>query len=148
MKQFQGKTRKRQPPPNPDVIFTTTNQKQQDAVQRGDPSSKKSFASVVKGNQKRPSPAKSQETPSRELDASQQRMSPRSQQNRKSQEKMLDGITVNDVSSMLIPMMFVAIKALLRASPSMKSIPEVQAVLAFEPLVTTSFTAQRRDSSE
>ncbi|KAL1434047.1 hypothetical protein MTO96_012041 [Rhipicephalus appendiculatus] len=149
MGQFQGNTRKRrQPPPNPDVIFTTTNQKQQDAVQRSDMSSKKSFASVVKGKQKRPSSAKSQETPSKELDASQQRMSPRSQQNRKSQEKMLDGNTVNDVSSMLIPMMFAAIKALLRANPSMKSIPEVQAVLAFEPLMTTSFTAQRRDSSE
>ncbi|KAH7973090.1 hypothetical protein HPB52_021165 [Rhipicephalus sanguineus] len=150
MEQFQGKARKRrEPPPNPDVIFTSTNQKQQEQqIQRSDTTSKKSFASVVKGNQKRPSSAKSQEKSSSDPDASQQQMSPKSQQNRKSQEKLLGGSTIQDISSMLIPMMFAAIKALLCANPSLKDIPEVQAVLAFEPLVTTSPTAQRRGSSE
>ncbi|KAH7982621.1 hypothetical protein HPB52_006173 [Rhipicephalus sanguineus] len=66
----------------------------------------------------------------------------------KSQEKLLGGSTVQEISGMLIPMMFAAIKALLCANPSLKDIPEIQAVLAFEPLVTTSFTVQRRDSSE
>ncbi|KAH7936319.1 hypothetical protein HPB52_021418 [Rhipicephalus sanguineus] len=149
MEQFQGKARKRrEPKPNPDVIFTSTNQKQQDTVQRSDTTSKKSFPSIVKGNQNRSSSAKSQEKSSSDPDASEQQMSPRSQQSRKSQGKLLGGSTVQEISGMLIPMMFAAIKALLCANPSLKDIPEVQAVLAFEPLVTTSFTAQRRDSSE
>ncbi|KAH7963597.1 hypothetical protein HPB52_021673 [Rhipicephalus sanguineus] len=128
---------------DPDVIFTSTNQKQQEQqIQRSDTTSKKSFASVVKGNQK------SQEKSSSDPDASQQQMSPKSQPNRKSQGKLLGGSTIQDISSMLIPMMLAAIQALLCANPSSKDIPEVQAVLAFEPLVTTSPTAQRRGSSD
>lgn len=75
-------------------------------------------------------------------------MSPTLQQNRKNQEKLLDGNTVNDISSMLIPMMFAAIKAILCASPSFKSIPEVEAIIALEPLVSPSFTVQRHGFSE
>lgn len=52
-------TRTMEPPPNPDVIFTCTNQKQRDTA------SKMSFASVVRENQQRSSSAKSQSKPSR-----------------------------------------------------------------------------------
>ncbi|KAH7940281.1 hypothetical protein HPB52_022765 [Rhipicephalus sanguineus] len=40
-----------------------------------------------------------------------------------------------------------AIKALLRAAPSSKSLPEVEAVLALEHLVTATYAPQRYDSS-
>ncbi|KAH7978007.1 hypothetical protein HPB49_004152 [Dermacentor silvarum] len=48
----------------------------------------------------------------------------------------------------IILLLIAAIKAILCASPSFKSIPEVEAIMALEPLVSPSFTVQRRDFSE
>ncbi|KAH7957522.1 hypothetical protein HPB52_019720 [Rhipicephalus sanguineus] len=149
MEQFQGKARKRrEPPPNPDVIFTSTNQKQQEQqIQRSDTTSKKSFASVVKGNQKDHHLQRAKKSPL-VIQMQVNNKCPQSR-NRTGRAKKSCWVaapyrTIKYADSM----MFAAIKALLCANPSLKDIPEVQAVLAFEPLVTTSPTAQRRGSSE
>lgn len=48
-----------------------------------------------------------------------------------------------NLTGILIPMLFAAIRALLRANPSYERIPEVEAILSMEPLVAASSSPLR-----
>ncbi|KAL1484670.1 hypothetical protein MTO96_032450 [Rhipicephalus appendiculatus] len=63
-------------------------------------------------------------------------------------ERQQHGNTDQDVTRILIPMLFAAIKALVRANPSSTSLPEVEAILKMEPLVSTSYAPQGRAPSQ
>ncbi|CAN7948468.1 unnamed protein product, partial [Ixodes hexagonus] len=48
----------------------------------------------------------------------------------------------NDISHFLIPMFFAALRAIIKAIPDSDSLPEVQAILAMEPLLKTGLSKQ------
>lgn len=149
LEQIQGKApRRNEPPPNPDVVFTSIEPQHKDTSLPG-MSSKKTFASVIKGHLAEESSSKTLQAKPRGISSAGNRQhTPKNPHTPStSHEKQTDSSVANDISSLLIPMMFAAIKALLRAAPSSKSLPEVEAVLALEHLVTATYAPQRYDSS-
>lgn len=53
---------------------------------------------------------------------------------------------LSNITGILIPMLFAAIRALLRTNPSYNHIPEVKAALSLEPFVTSTTSATRHCS--
>ncbi|KAH7946701.1 hypothetical protein HPB52_003758 [Rhipicephalus sanguineus] len=70
------------------------------------------------------------------------------QQDKVNCERQQLGNTDQDVTRILIPMLFAAIKALVRGNPSSRSLPEVEAILTMEPLVSTFYAPQGRAPSQ
>lgn len=136
---IQGKvTTRREPSPNPELVFTTALQASQDPQTKRSPSSNKSYADVVQEqssteNSRVPSDARSKDT-----------SSPSKRRSHRDNGESSSQTDQTDIVNMLIPMLFAAIKALLRTNPSSQRFPEVEAVLALEPLIASTFTAQQR----
>lgn len=164
IQQVQGTNPRRQdPPPNPEMVFTPTNALQADEstqtktaapnkstnCPQTDMSSQiktppnKSYAMSVRENHKSLPPKYNQCKPTAhpEHASTSQTSRPRNTHLNKS-----SSFTTADLGQVLIPMLFAAIKAILRALPSSGSLPEVEAVLALEPLVNASYPTLQSSS--
>lgn len=138
VEQIQGKAlNRREPPPNPEVVFTSVTTSSNDPPPQSSLPPNKSYA---KAAQERTQPKASQNTP----DASKRSTLSPQRRPHKEHGKTAHQSTQDDVVSFVIPMLFAAIRALLRANPSSKSFPEVEAVLALEPLISSSFETPQR----
>lgn len=139
IEQIQGKAlNRREPPPNPEVVFTSLTSSSNDPPLQSAVPPNQSYARAVQALTP-PKNAQVMHGAPKETATSSQRRS------RKDNDETAHQSTQQDIVSLLIPMLFAAIKAMLRANPSSKSFPEVEAVLALEPLVTSSFKALQRD---
>lgn len=151
--QTQGKPPKRhEPPPNPDVVFTTTAAlSENQSTQRGR-AADKTYADAVKkkrGKSVGSSPSskllqRTTQDPTNSVACSDPRAP---QHDKKISGRQQTGSSEQDVTCLLIPMLFAAIKALIRANPSSGRLPEVEAVLAMEPLVSVSYAPQGRNTT-
>ncbi|KAH7943074.1 hypothetical protein HPB52_004891 [Rhipicephalus sanguineus] len=154
LEQAQGKPpRRNEPPPNPEVVFTSMTDVSQEQSPQSQKTSGNTYADVTKkkrgksmglSHSSKPPQPVSQDPPS---DYGRQQ-SQSLQQDKVNCERQQLGNTDQDVTRILIPMLFAAIKALVRGNPSSRSLPEVEAILTMEPLVSTFYAPQGRAPSQ
>ncbi|KAH8032557.1 hypothetical protein HPB51_026010 [Rhipicephalus microplus] len=154
LEQAQGKPPKRnEPPPSPDVVFTSMKDASQEQPPQSQKTSANTYADVTKmkrgksmglSSSSKSSQRTSQDPPSQHYRHQSQSL----QHDKEISERQQHVNTDQDVTRILIPMLFAALKALVRANPSSRSFPDVEAILAMEPLLSTSYAQQGRISSQ
>ncbi|KAH7986842.1 hypothetical protein HPB51_026596 [Rhipicephalus microplus] len=154
LEQAQGKPpKKNEPPPNPDVVFTSIKNASQKQPPRSQKTSANTYADVTKKKRGKfmglSSSSKSSQRTSPDPPSQHYRHQSQSPQHDKETcERQQHGNTDQDITCILIPMLFAAIKPPVRANPSSRSLPEVEAIHAIEALVSTIYATQGRISSQ
>lgn len=164
IEQVQGKRPGRHdPPPNQEMVFTSTNSFQtgQSSQTKTAPNKsstslrteqssqfkstpKKSYAMSVQEN---PKPLSSENMQYKSATHSEHASTSRTLRPRNDHRNLTTvSPSTTDLGQVLIPMLFAAIKAIVRSLPSSGNLPEVEAVLALEQLVNASFSVQRCSS--
>lgn len=137
LEQLQGKAPKqREPPPNLELVCALPDLPRAPLPSPTKDTTKKSYASTVRESTKKPPPEKQQSmcTPPDSNNA----VLSHAAQNALEPTGETDTATLQiDFSKVVIPMLFAALKALLSVIPSSSSFPEVAAIMALEPLLTT-----------
>lgn len=152
MEQAQGKPPKRhEAPPNPDVVFANMADHSQEQALQSDKTPGKSYADAAKKKRgKKPAGSSAPSPPQHAVQdppsspCRDQSQSP--QHDKVAHERQQQRSTEQDFTRLLLPMLFAALKAIIRANPSSKSLPEVEAVLAMEPLLSAAYAPQGRTS--
>lgn len=136
VEQLQGRAPKqREPPPNPEVVCATPSSTQGSLSTHTNATTKKSYARTVRESPKKPQPEEKQQptrafvTPVLPI-ATQRATEPPAETHAPT--------TQVDLSKVIIPLLFAALKALMSAIPSASGLPEVAAIMALEPLLAAS----------
>lgn len=138
VEQIQGKApARREPPSNPELVHSTLTATASNPPLQNEAPTSKTYAQATRDQR---TPKTTQVT----HDAlSQGASSSESRRPCREHKQMAGQATHADLTGILIPMLFAAIRALLRANPSYERIPEVEAILSMEPLVAASSSPLR-----
>lgn len=154
VEQVQGKPPKRhEPPPNPDVVFTNTTDLSQEQSTQSQKTSGNTYAAAAKKKRRKPAgsspPSKQPQLAPQDPTNGRCRHQPQvPEHDRMTYERQQHGSSEQEITCLLIPLLFAALKAFVRANPSSRCLREVEAVLAMEPFVSASYAPQGRTNSQ